>query len=112
MIADLGKEKASTTKDTRSTSLSQAQCRLGQAAEHEGHKPLPLINTDYTDLKESAEEPNLTTEGWRREETPNNGRNSAANEREERRIAFVEVVRGFADNRGWAHAPPELLRAA
>jgi len=43
----LGKEEASTTKNTK---------------EHEGRKTLPRINTDDTDLKESTEEPNLTTE--------------------------------------------------
>ncbi len=32
----LGREKTSTTKGTRSTPLSQAQCRSGQAKEHEG----------------------------------------------------------------------------
>jgi hypothetical protein len=32
----LNREKASTTKDTRSTPLSQAQGRSGQATEHEG----------------------------------------------------------------------------
>ena len=78
----LGRARASTTKDTHSTSLSQAQGRSGQAAEHEA-------------------EPEVRTEkSW------------AANEREETRIALVAQVRAVADRAGWAHAPPECLRAA
>ncbi len=105
-------------------------------------KNLPRINTDNTDLKEPAEEPNLTAEARRRREEPKNlplintdstdlkktanltagcsrrgeqvngGRDRAANEHERTRIALVTEVMAIANRRGWAHAPPELLRAA
>jgi hypothetical protein len=91
----LGGEKASTTKDTK---------------EHEGHKTLPRINTDDADLRKAKE--NLTAEARRRGEEPNAERNWAANEREETRMALVVAVLAVASRRGWAHAPPELLRAA
>ena len=71
-------QKASTTKDTRSTSLTHAQGRSGQATKHEEAKE----------------------------------KNWAANERERTRIALVTEVLAIANRRGWAHAPPELLRAA
>jgi len=106
----LDKEKALTTKDTK---------------KHEGRKTLPLSNTDDTDLRKTAEEANLTTESWgheekpgltaearRRREEPNTERNWAAHERERTRIALVTEVMAIANRRGWAHAPPELLRAA
>jgi len=107
----LGREKASTTKDTK---------------EHEGRKNLPLINTDNTDLKKQAEERSLTAEARRHSphqartglggdpggEEPNAERNWAANERERTRMALVIEVLAIANRRGWAHAPPELLRAA
>jgi len=66
-------------------------------------KNLPLINTDDTDRKKTAEAP---------EEQPKAERNWVAYEREERRIALVAKVLAIASKRGWAHAPPELLRAA
>jgi len=95
-------------------------------------KNLPRINTDNTDLKEQAEEPKLTAEARRRgevqktlplintdntdprkmREKPGAERPWAANEREETRIALVARVLAVANRRGWAHAPPELLRAA
>ena len=76
----------------------------------------PLINTDGTDLKRSENE-NLTAEARRRGEKPNTERNWAAirltsEEHERMRIALVTEVLAIANGRGWAHAPPELLRAA
>ncbi|MGH9637773.1 MAG: hypothetical protein ACRD72_23290 [Candidatus Angelobacter sp.] len=76
----------------------------------------PLINTDGTDLKRS-ENQNLTAEARRRGEKPNKEKNWAAirltsEERERTRIALVTEVLAIANGRGWAHAPPELLRAA
>jgi hypothetical protein len=76
----------------------------------------PLINTDGTDLKRS-ENQNLTVEARRRGEKPNTERNWDAirltsEERERTRIALVTEVLAIANGRGWAHAPPELLRAA
>jgi hypothetical protein len=101
---------ALTTKDTRSTSLSQAQGRSGQATKHEGRKNLPLINTDSTDLKKAKT--NLTAEARRRGEEPRTKEKRAASERERTRIALVTEVMAIANRRSWAHAPPELLRAA
>src|SRR5579871_4573580 len=72
-------------------------------------KNLPLINTDSTDLKKTA---NLTAGCSRRGEQVNGGRDRAANEHERTRIALVTEVMAIANRRGWAHAPPELLRAA
>lgn len=86
---------ALTTKDTGSTSPSQAQARSGQAEEHEARKTLPRISTDHTDRNEVRA-----------------GENSAANEREETRIVLVAKMLAVADGRRWAHAPPELLMAA
>jgi len=91
----LGREKASTTKDTK---------------EHEGRKTLPRINTDNTDLRKAKE--NLTAEARRRGEEPNAERNWAANERKRTRMALLTEVPAIANRGGWAHAPPELLRAA
>jgi hypothetical protein len=93
----LEKEKALTTKDTK---------------KHEGRKNLPLINTDSTDLKKTVEAANLTAEFSRRREPSKAGRDGAANERERTRIALVTEVLAIANRLGWAHAPPELLRAA
>jgi len=69
----------------------------------ENQKALPLLNTDNTDRKKTAEAP---------EEHPKAERNWVASERERTRIALVTEVMAFASKRGWAHAPPELLRAA
>jgi hypothetical protein len=118
---------ALTTKDTRSTPLSQAQGRSGQAAEPEGRKNLPLINADDTDLRELREEPKRTAEARRCGEQPRKERDwagnhtasnhvdasyLAANQREATRIALVAKMMAVGDRRSWAHAPPELLRAA
>jgi hypothetical protein len=101
---------ALTTKDTRSTSLSQAQGRSGQATKHEGCQNLPLSNTDSADLQKAKT--NLTTEARRRGEEPRTERNWITSERERTRIALVTEVMTIANRRGWAHAPPALLRAA
>ena len=89
------------------------------AKRHEGCKNLPLISTDGTDLKKSAtiEDQNLIAEARRRGDKSNTERNwapnhFASNERETARIALVSEVRAVVNGRGWAHAPPELLRAA
>jgi hypothetical protein len=85
-------------------------------------KDLPLINTDDTDLKK----PKRTAEARRRlphqakiglvgdpgGEQSRTGKTWAAYERERTRIALVTDVLAVASRRGWAHAPPELLRAA
>ena len=73
-------------------------------------KTLPLINTDDSDLRKAKA--NLTAEARRRGEESNGEKKWPANEREETRIALMAQVRAVADRGGWAHAPPELLRAA
>ena len=73
---------------------------------------LPLMNADNTDLKETGREQHLTIEPPRHGERPRAERNWTANQREETRIALVGKVRALAERCGWAHAPPELLRAA
>jgi hypothetical protein len=78
-------------------------------------KNSPLIHTDNTDLRKATT--SLTAEARRRREEPNPERHwdanhLTANEREETRIALVAKVLEIANGRGWAHAPPELLRAA
>jgi hypothetical protein len=90
---------ALTTKDTK---------------KHEARKTTPLINTDNTDLRKAKT--NLTAES-RRHGGKTGGRNCSANdwvanEREQMRISLVTEVLAIANKRGWAHAPPELLRAA
>jgi len=90
------------------------QPNLTAEARRRGEQPenLPLINADDTDLKEPVKQPNLTAETRRRGEDRNTERDWAANKREETRIALVAKVLEIANGRGWAHAPPELLRAA
>jgi hypothetical protein len=97
ICADKRGSKASTTKVTK---------------EHEGPKNLPLINTDNTDLRELGEKPNLTAEARQPGHELRTKENWVANERERTRIALVTEVMAIASRRGWAHAPPELLRAA
>jgi hypothetical protein len=73
-------------------------------------------------LQISADERRLenqkpTAEERRRREDPTAERNWAANhlvanERERTRNALTTEVMAIANRRGWAHAPPELLRAA
>ena len=89
-----------------------------EARRHGGKQNrLPLINADDTDLKK----PNLTVERRGRGGKPSGGvwavnhlpaNHWATNQREEKRIALVAKVLAFANTRDWAHAPPELLRAA
>jgi hypothetical protein len=86
---------ALTTKDTK---------------EHKGRKTAPLIHTDNTDLRKATA--NLTAESLRHGEQLKTQQDRAANEREQTRIALVAEVVAIAERRGWAHAPPELLRAA
>jgi hypothetical protein len=74
--------RVSTTKDSRSIPVSQAQGHSGQATEHKGS---PAVKT---------------------------GNNWAANQRERTRIAVNPEVLVLRDNRDWAHAPPEWARAA
>lgn len=77
-------------------------------------KTLPLISIGDTDLKKPAraEAQSLTAEARRGGEQPRAENNWAANGRKEMRIALVAEVRAVAERRGWAHAPPDLLRAA
>jgi len=72
----------------------------------------PLINTDNTDLRDRGENPNLTAEARQPGYELRTKKNWVANEPEEKRIALVAKVLAIASRRGWAHAPPELLRAA
>jgi hypothetical protein len=73
---------------------------------------LPQICADDRRLDRRGEKAHLTTEPPRRGEQPKSENNWAANGRKEMRIALVAEVRAVAERRGWAHAPPELLRAA
>jgi hypothetical protein len=68
----------------------------------------PQISADERRLENQKP----TAEARRRREEPTGGRTWAANERERTRIALVTEVMAIANRRGWAHAPPELLRAA
>jgi hypothetical protein len=79
----LGRRRASTTKDTRSTLLSQAQGRSGQAAEHEEEKQGIWAAKDL-----SANQDNGT------------------------RMGFGPEMLVFQDIRSRAHAPPGWARAA
>jgi hypothetical protein len=78
----LSKQKDSTTKDTRSTPLLQAQGRSGQVTEH----------------KVAIEE--------------KSAKNWAAGEHAETRIIFMPKMVAFADIRGRPHGPPGWTRAA
>ena len=64
------------------------------------------------ELEKPGEKTSLTTETRRHGEQPKADRNWAAKQREETRMALVVEMHTLADRRGWAHAPPELLRAA
>jgi hypothetical protein len=77
----------------------------------------PQISADERRLDRPDESKRLTAEARRRREDPTAERNWAANhlvanERERTRNALVTEVMAIANRRGWAHAPPELLRAA
>jgi hypothetical protein len=79
--------RALTTKDTRSTPLSQAQGGSGQASEHEEEQQMIWA------VSHSA------------------AKHLAANQGEERRIALMSEVLAFADIRGRPHGPPLSARA-
>lgn len=81
-------------KENRVSSQIYAEERRLNRPE-EKQKNLPRINTDDTDRNEIRA-----------------GNNCAANEREETRIVLIAKVLEIANRRDWAHAPPELLRAA
>jgi hypothetical protein len=82
-------------------------------------QPLPRINTDSTDLQKAKA--SLSAEARRDEEQPRSpeicgeerpsGKARAAKECAETRMALVAEIVAIAARRGWAHAPPELLRA-
>jgi hypothetical protein len=80
--ADERRAKDSTTKDTRSTPLSQAQGRSGQAAEH----------------KAAIEE--------------KSAKNWTTSQQMETRITLMPKAAAFADIRGRPHDPPEWVKAA
>jgi len=87
--AEERRRRASTTKDTRSTSVSQGQKRLGQAKDH----------TELREVFILPRVPEVEAE-----------RNWPANQREE--ICFMEEVAAFTHIRGWPHGPPARARAA
>jgi hypothetical protein len=72
----------------------------------------PQICADERGLGKPGEKPHLTTEARRHGEVLRTKENWAANHRAEMRIALVAKVLAIANRRDWAHAPPELLRAA
>jgi hypothetical protein len=72
----------------------------------------PQICADDRRLDRPGEKAHLVAKTRRRGEQPKLENNWAANGRKEMRIALVAEVRAVAERRGWAHAPPELLRAA
>jgi len=85
----LSKEKDPITKNTRSTSLSQAQGRSGKATEHNELREVFVL----------PRVPELKAE-----------RNWPANQRE--KICFIEEMAAFTDVRVWPHGPPARARAA
>jgi hypothetical protein len=115
VLRETQREKAVTTKDTRSTPLSRAQGRSGQATEHKGlpqmcaddrrlnssaeewPNTLPLIHADDTDLKRLPRSRELPKSA----ECPNQGPRA--------RIFRLEVT-AFGD-RCRAHGPPESKAA-
>jgi len=100
------KTKNSPLINTDNTDLQKPEDQnlTAEARRHrEVQNNLPVMNTDNTDREKTAEVP---------EDQPKARRNRAANKREETRIALLAKVLEIAHGRGWAHAPPELLRAA
>jgi hypothetical protein len=93
------REKALTTKDTRSTPLSQAQGRSGQATEHEG---LPQICADERRSSKSEKMPLPVA-------MSNNVPVVNAPDCEGARILQFDAM-AFGDG-SRAHAPPELKAA-
>jgi hypothetical protein len=98
--------------NTDNADLREAKANPTTESLRHGEQPnnLPRINTDNSDLQKAKA--NLTAEARRRGEDRNPEGDWAANEREETRIALVTEVLAIGNRRGWAHAPPELLRAA
>jgi len=90
------RDKTVTTKDTRSTPLSQAQGRSEQATEHKGLPEL-LVLPKVLEVK--------TGRNWA-------ANHVTANQREETRIRLMTEVMAFADIRGRPHGPPGWARAA
>ena len=72
----------------------------------------PQIYADERRLDQQGKNQNLTTESRRHGEEQKARKNWAGSERERTRIALVTGVLAVSNRRGWAHAPPELLRAA
>lgn len=90
-------------REHRGTRRTATALTTKATKKHEEQKNLPLINTDNTDRKKTVAE-------YAKQRYV--GRHWAANQRERTRIALVTEVLAIVNGRGWAHAPPELLRAA
>jgi len=90
------RDKTLTTKDTRSTPLSQTQGRSGQATEHRG-LPALLVLPKVLEVKAGR---NCTAN------------HVTANQREESRICLMAEVTAFTDIRGRPHGPPGWARTA
>jgi hypothetical protein len=119
------REKKLTTKETRSTPLSQAQGRSGQAKEHKG---LPQVCADERGLNRSKASTTKDTKGHEEQKQvicgPNHlparhlsarhlsARHLSANQGEKPRIGLIAELLAFADIRGLAHGPPDWARAA
>jgi hypothetical protein len=105
--------------NTDNTDLREAKANLTTESLRHGEQPK---SPQIYDEKRRSENQKPTAEARRRGEEPKSpqihaeerrsGKNRAANEREETRIALVAEVVAIASRRGWAHAPPELLSAA
>ena len=85
----------------------------------EGRKENRVSPQIYADERRLGKEEALTTKDTKEHEGLPQVRaderrlgNGAAYDREETRIALVAKGLAIADGRSWAHAPPELLRAA
>jgi hypothetical protein len=96
--------KASTTKDTRSTPLSQAQGRSGQATEHER---LPQICANERRLVEDKEAPALFVVRAKFAETAPENRDEK--QHEGTRMGLMTEVRVSEPCESWPHAPPEWV---
>jgi hypothetical protein len=81
----------------------------------EGRKENRISPQIYADERRLDKEKALTTKVTKEHKTASEVRTEkawAANERQETRIALVAKMLAVADGRSWAHAPPEILRAA
>jgi hypothetical protein len=102
-------KRALTTKGTRSTPLSRAQGRSGQAPKHEG---VPQICADDRRLDKPERLPELLTTSAKATEAYM-GSNWVANQREERPIGLMTKVHAFVESwRRLPHSPPGWARAA